>query len=430
VKSVTAFKGASSPRFHFVYAPKMPSPAYAQFIVNTHTATQTTELLAEYTNQYAFHFPEAYVRFKQLDFQAVEAPVEIRFSGDDMEELKMQADKMLAFLNTMDECLRVRTDFGDLLPGAQIELNPVEAGRLGINKALVSLQLSSNYGGMAVSTLWEGDYPLSVVLKPEATDLGFNSIGDVHVSGMIPGATVPLRQIAEIHPEWTQEQIVRRNGIRTISVLGDLKWGVNATKANDKVKEYVNSQVIPYLPSNIEIWYGGEDELNAEIVPALTQALTIAVFIIFLILLFHFKRLNLALLTFSSCLLILFGAAFGTWVMGIELSMTSMLGMVSVMGIVVRNGIIMFDYTDELRLKRKMPVREAAFEAGKRRMRPIFLTSAAASMGVLPMVISGDLMWMPVGTIIFFGTLIAMVFVVTILPISYWLIFRGVDRVK
>jgi multidrug efflux pump subunit AcrB len=162
----------------------------------------------------------------------------------------------------------------------------------------------------------------------------------------------------------------------------------------------------------------------------MSQAMIIAVFIIFLILLFHFKRLNLALLTFSSCLLTVFGAAFGVWVMGIDLAMTSMLGMVSLMGIVVRNGIIMFDYTDELRYKHGMSVREAAFEAGKRRMRPIFLTSAAASMGVLPMVLSGNLMWMPLGTVIFFGTLISMVFVVTILPIAYWLIFKNIDKIK
>ena len=428
VKSITAFKGTSSPRFHFAYAPKMPSSAYAQFIVNTYTTDETEEILAECTNKYAFYFPEAYVRFKQLDFQVVEAPVEIRFSGENIEELQMLADKMMAYLNTLDECLRVRTDFGNLLPGAQIVINPVEAGRLGINKALVSLQLSSNFGEMPVSTLWEGDYPLSVVLKSEAVNQGFNSIGDVHVSGMIPGSSVPLRQIAEVKPEWTQEQIVRRNGIRTISVLGDLKWGENATKVNNRVKKYVDTEVIPTLPANVEVWYGGEDELNAEIIPGLIQAMTIAVFIIFMILLFHFRRLNLTILTFSSCALTVFGAAVGVWFMGIELSMTAMMGMVSLMGIVVRNGIIMFDYTDELRHKKGLSVREAAIEAGKRRMRPIFLTSAAASMGVLPMVLSGDLMWMPLGTVIFFGTLISMFFVVTILPIAYWLIFKKADE--
>lgn len=429
VKSVTAFVGASSPRFHMVYAPNMPSPAYAQFIVNTTSSKATEAILSEYTDRYAFHFPEAYVKFKQLDFQSVAAPVEVRFSGENLEELKAEAAKLTAYLNTVDECLRVRTDFGDMLPGVRIELNPTEAGRLGINKTLAAMNLSSNLSGMSVSTLWEGDYSLSVVLKPENTQPNFGDIGDVHVSGIMPGVSVPLRQVANIEPEWTQEQIVRRNGVRCISVLADLKWNVNATKVIDKVKAHVDTEVLPSLPSGMRVEYGGEDEANAEIVPGMVNAMIIAVFIIFMILVFHFKRLSMALLVFSSMLLTLFGAAFGVWVMGIDFSVTAMLGIVSLAGIVVRNGIIMFDYTDELRLKQKMPVKQAAFEAGKRRMRPIFLTSAAASMGVLPMVISGDLLWAPLGTVIFFGTLISMVLVLTVLPIAYWMIFKKTDKI-
>lgn len=430
VKSVTAFKGASSPRFHLVYAPNMPSPAYAQFIVNTGSPEETDAMLAEYMDKYAFYFPEAYVRFKQLDFQAVAAPVEIRFYGDNLNELKEQSEKLVSYVNTLDECLRVRTDFEEPLPGVKITVDPVEAGRIGLNRTLISMNLASVYGGMSVSTLWEGDYPLNVVLKSESENQGFNSIGDVHVSGMIPGISAPLRQVADIEPEWTDGQVVRRNGTRTISVLADLKWGVNTMEVISKVKKHVNSEIVPNLPNGVGIEYGGEEELNAMIIPDMVKAMAISIFIIFIILVFHFKRVNMALLVLSSASLTIFGAAFGVLVMGIDFSVTAMLGIVSLAGIVVRNGIIMFDYTDELRHKQKMPVREAAFEAGKRRMRPIFLTSAAASMGVLPMVLSGDLMWSPLGIVIFFGTLISMIFVVTVLPVAYWMLFSKKDKIK
>jgi len=424
VKSITAFVGASSPRFHLVYAPKVPSTAYAQFIVNTPSAKDTEAMLAEYTDRYAHYFPNAYVKFRQLDFLAVDAPLEVRFSGDNIQDIKEQADKLVAHINTLDECLYVRTNFEEMLSTARVELNPTEAGRLGINRTMVSLYLSSNYGGMSVSTLWEGDYPLSVVLKPEQKERGFNSIGDVYVSGLLPGVSVPLRQVATVIPDWTEGKIVHRNGIRSISVLADLKWEANANKMLTEVKQYITTDIMPSLPDGIKIEYGGEEEQNNEIVPDMVKSVIIAIFIIFLILVFHFGRLNLALLVFSSATLTLFGAAFGTWVMGLDVSVTSMLAIVSLVGIVVRNGIIMFDYADMLRIKQKMPVREAAFEAGKRRLRPIFLTSTAASMGVLPMIISKDLLWMPVGTVICFGTMISMIFVVTTLPVAYWLIFR------
>jgi multidrug efflux pump subunit AcrB len=110
--------------------------------------------------------------------------------------------------------------------------------------------------------------------------------------------------------------------------------------------------------------------------------------------------------------------------MGIEFSLTGMLGIVTLFGIIVRNGIIMFDYIEKLRTEQHLPVKEAVFEAGKRRMRPIFLTSAAASMGVLPMVISQNPFWSPLGTVICFGSLISMVLIVTVLPASHLIVVR------
>ena len=95
------------------------------------------------------------------------------------------------------------------------------------------------------------------------------------------------------------------------------------------------------------------------------------------------------------------------------------------MGIIVRNGIIMIDYAEELRETEKLCVRDAIYHSARRRMRPIFLTSAAASMGVIPMIIGKSGLWMPMGTVICYGTLITMLFLLTVLPISYMLLFRG-----
>ena len=423
VTSITKFVGESSPRFHAVYAPNMPSKIFGQFIVNTTSADATVEMLTEYTDLYAFHFPEAYVRFKQLDFLAAVAPIEVRFYGENIEELKEQAEKLIDFLKPMDEFSWVRTNFEDMLAGVQVELDPVEAGRLGIKRALVSMNLASNFGGMPITTLWEGDYALSVVLNSENRQPDFNSIGNVHVSGLMPGVSIPLRQVADIETEWTEGQIAHRNGLRMLSVLADMKWNGDSKAALTKVQQFMDAEIIPTIPDGIEIEYGGDQEFEDEVLEPILKAMAMSIVIIFFILVFHFRRLNLAALVLASSILSLFGAAFGVWVMGIEFSVTAMLGIVSLVGIIVRNGIIMFDYTDELRTKHRMTVREAAFEAGKRRMRPIFLTSAAASMGVIPMVMSNSLMWSPLGTVICFGTMISMILVVTVLPISYWLIF-------
>jgi len=190
----------------------------------------------------------------------------------------------------------------------------------------------------------------------------------------------------------------------------------------------MNEQVVPNLPADMKYEYGGQPEIEADVMGPMSKAILIALVMIFLILVFHTGKISRAALIMSSALLGLIGVAVGILVLGIEFGSMSMLGLVGLIGIIVRNGIIMFDYLEKIRKEQGLTVRDAAFEAGKRRMRPIFLTSAAASMGVLPMVISGDLMWMPLGTVIFFGTLISMVLVLTIMPVAYWLIFKKADK--
>ena len=93
------------------------------------------------------------------------------------------------------------------------------------------------------------------------------------------------------------------------------------------------------------------------------------------------------------------------------------------MGIIVRNGIIMIDYAEELRKTEKLCVRDAIYQSARRRMRPIFLTSATTAVGVVPMIISGSSLWMPMGVVICSGTVFSMILAVIILPVFYWKIF-------
>ena len=146
---------------------------------------------------------------------------------------------------------------------------------------------------------------------------------------------------------------------------------------------------------------------------------------IFFILLAHFQRISIALLIFASMTLCVFGTAVGVLIQGGDFGMTCTLGIISLMGIIVRNGIIMIDYAEELRATEKLCVRDAIYHSARRRMRPIFLTSAAASMGGIPMILGKSGLWMPMGTVICYGTLMTMLFLLTVLPVAYLVICRG-----
>lgn len=422
VTAVTSFIGQGSPRFNVTYAPQIGGTNFAQFIVNTVDNESAAEVLDEYADRYAQYFPDAYVRFKQMDYNNAAYPVEIRISGDSLNVLRQAADKVVACMRQTEGLQLVRTNFEEPQPGVSITLNEAESNRLGINKALLTACLAVHYGpGVPVTSLWEGDYPVGVVLKTDHKDSAqFTNLGNEYIPVMGGTTSVPLRQFATVKPDFTDGCIVRRNGVRTISVVAEPMRGYNA----DRLAKQVEASVAKLeLPKDVEVHTGGMLEKDTETLPQVSTGVLIAVFIIFFILLFHFKRISLALVNLSSMSLCVFGAAVGLLVTGYDMSITGILGVVSLMGILVRNGIIMLDYAEELRRDKGLSVREAAFQAGERRMRPIFLTSAAASVGVLPMMLENNTLWSPMAAVVFFGTLISMVLIATVLPVLYAVVF-------
>ena len=427
ILSVSSFIGTSSPRFHTAYAPQLGGTNYAQLIVNTTGNAETVEILDEYTPLYTNAFPEARVRFKQIGFSQAVYPIELRLSGENLDSLKYAADKYLSLLRSFPETLLAQTNYSEPQTAARIVLKEDEASRLGVNNMQLETTLAMRYGnGVSLTNVWEGDYDIPVVLKSEKADKSdYNELDDelIPVSGGL--ASVPLSQIAEIKPVTKDGQIVRRNGIYTITVMSDLRRDVNSTAFIKTVQQKLKE--IP-LPEGVTLNYGGDLEQDTENQPPIMAALSIAAFIIFFILLAHFRRISIALLIFVSMSLCIFGTAAGVLIQGVDFGMTSTLGIISLMGIVVRNGIIMIDYAEELREKEKMCVRDAIYHSAQRRMRPIFLTSMAASMGVIPMILGKSGLWMPMGTVICYGTIITMFFLLTVLPVSYMMIFRGTTK--
>lgn len=424
VVSVTSFIGCSSPRFHTAYAPQIGGTNYSQLIVNTLGNEETVELLDEYSAKYTNAFPEARVRFKQISFSQAVYPVELRLSGQNLDSLKFVAGKYLALLRNMPEVELAQTNFSEPQTSMKVVLKEDEASRLGINNMQVETTLAMRYGnGVPLSNVWEGDYNIPITLKSEKADRAdYSDLSDEMIPVMGGLGNVPLRQVAEVVPSVKDGQIVRRNGIYTITVMSDVRRDVNVTAFTASLKKKLAT--IP-LPEGVTLAYGGDDEQDNENLPPIMSALAIAAFIIFFILLAHFKKISIALLIFLSMTLCLFGTAVGVLVQGVDFGMTCTLGIISLMGIIVRNGIIMIDYAEELRATEKLCVRDAIYHSAQRRMRPIFLTSAAASMGVIPMILGKSGLWMPMGTVICYGTLITMLFLLTVLPISYMLMFRG-----
>ena len=429
IESVTAFVGTSSPRFHATYAPHTPSPDFAQFIVNTVSTKATESVLRDYESEYQHYFTNALVRFKQMDYQAVAAPVEVSVSGQDYAQIQAIADTIKHFMycNLDDKLQWIHTSSEGTTTSVDVRLDPDEASRLGVNRTMLSMSLAGAFGSFPVATLWEDDVKVPVNLYNAAVSdtMSYDVLANQMVPTTFPGVSVPLRQVADLVPDWHPETYGRTAGVETITVGADMRYGYSQPEAMKVIKAYIKHEIEPSLPEGVTISYGGLSSMNGQVGPEILVTFFCAVAILFTVLLIHFRKVSIAVLTIALSSLCLFGSLFGLWLFDLDFGLTSVLGLISVVGIIVRNGILMFEYAEELRFKKGWEVKEASVEAGKRRMRPIFLTSSATALGVLPMIIAGDALWMPMGVIICFGTMLSIVLVTLIMPVTYWQIFKN-----
>ena len=423
VKSVTSFVGCSSPRFQMSYAPQIAGKNYAQFIVNTTSVGDTESILDEYADVWADRFPEAYVKFKQLDYQNVPS-LEFRFYGSDIDSLRAAADRLMARMRQMPELQWVHTDYEDPRAIAEVRLDPVTASQLGITRTVVAANMALASGDVAVGSVWEGDYRLPVVLKRDARlgERSLSDIGDTYVSSPVPGVSVPLRQIADVEPAWSQSKIVHRNGMRCITVTADLKRGANAMRMTSRISRMLKDE-IP-LPPGVETELGGAHEFDAETLPPIAAGLSISLVIIFFFILVNFRKFGITLVVMASMSLCLFGAMVGLWIADFTIGLTSVLGFITLLGMIVRNVILMYQHAEDKRKVCHWSGKLAAYDAGKRRMVPIFLTTATTAVGVVPMMLGGSTFWAPVGVTIFAGGIGSLILVVTILPVLYSKIYK------
>ena len=425
IVGITGFIGCSSPRFMDAYAPQMAGSNYAQFIVNTKSDKATLDLLAKYQPMLSEAFPNAYVKFKRLDYLEV-SELEYRFYGDNLDSLHVVAERLMDRMREMPELEWVHTDYLLPYPIINVELDPVVSAQL---------SLSATSSDLRVGQIWEGNYDLPIVVKDDA-DMTFSDIANLGVatptsmvaSGLSsinspltnhlsPSTTVPLRQIAKVEPKWSESRIMHRGGERCITVTAHFAQGVFTAPVEKEIARIMQEDIL--LPQGVRPEVGGEIEYGDEALPQIFGGIAIAMIIVFFFLLFNFKKYGITTICMVALGLMIPGALIGLGMMNRALGLTSIFGLITLMGMIMRNEILIFEHANDL-IKKGVPVKQAAYDAGKRRMVPIFLTTATTAVGVVPMIIAQSSFWMPVGVTIFAGGIGSLIMVVTMLPVIYW----------
>ena len=417
VAHYASFVGQSAPRFYYNVNPQQPDGAYGQFIVNTKSVKETPAFVADLQVKLAAVVPEAMVIVKELKQGSVEeAPIEIRISGDDIATLKQIGTEVENIVRAVPFSRYVHRDYFNDSYMVDVDVNNELANRLGLTHGAVSQILSGGFDGQPVGIFWEGDRPVTMLLRLEKDERSsFDDVRDAYMESQLTHASVPLRAIASVKPEWQTSRIVRRNGVRTLTVRSFVKKGFYASALLDAVAPKIAALK---LPPGYRIYYGGEKFNQDDNMPQLLGALGISLVAIFLVLLIQFRNVSEPLVVMSSIPLSLLGAAVGLLVTRNPFGFMAFIGLISVCGIVVRNAIILIDYIKE-KIAEGHTLEQAATEAGQRRLRPIFLTTMAAAVGVTPMILSRSALWSPLASVIAVGLIFSMFFTLLVVPVLF-----------
>jgi outer membrane protein TolC/preprotein translocase subunit SecF len=426
VAHFASFVGQSAPRFYYNVNPQLTDAAYGQLIVNTKSEKATPALVAELRDSLARTAPEALVIVKELQQGMVmEAPVEVRISGYDIAALQQLGGQVEDILRKTPYAELVHNDYFNDSYLVDVDVNTEISNRLGMSNALVSQLLAGAFSGAPVSTFWEGDRAVNIVLRLDPRYRGsFEDVRDAYVTSPITHASVPLRSVAGLQPRWQTSRIVRRNGVRTLTVRAFPRQGHYASEILKTIDPKIRALT---LPAGYHTEYGGERTNTSETMPAMKAALAISLVAIFLVLLIQFRTLSDPLIVMSSIPLTLFGAVLGLVLTHYPFGFSAFTGLISLCGIVVRNAIILVDYIKE-KQRDGRSLEQAATEAGERRLRPIFLTTMAAAVGVTPMILSGSSLWGPLASVIAVGLISSMFFTLIVVPVLYVLVKSRLSR--
>ena len=423
IPKFAAFVGTAAPRVYYSFAPEFPRPSYGMLIVSTKEAKETSELVHEYSAKLAHLAPGVRIDVKQFE-QGEEygAPVEIRLVGPELATLREYGDKIRVIAEKLPGATQVRDNFRDGFT-IDLQVNNEVANRLGLATASIADQVRTGFAGWPVTQLWEHDATVPIVLRLDTERReDYNSLGSFMLGAALTNAPVPMSEVAKPVPNWSPSQIAHRNGVRTLTVFVT----PNAETLPSEVATPLQKRMTDLkLPPGYRIEYGGEFENQQKTSKQMVAALAASLVLIFGVILFEFKTVRETLLVMLAIPLSVFGALAGLILTHNVFSFTAGVGIISLVGIVIRNSVILVDYANHLRRHEKLDALAAGVGSGIRRLRPIFLTSMAAAVGMLPMIIAKSPLWAPLAGAFSVGIIWSMVMTLVVIPALYTVVMKN-----
>lgn len=329
---------------------------------------------------------------KEANGPPTSKPISIEIAGDDFAELINISTHMKRYLDSIniEGVEELKSDLVNIKPEIVVDIDRERANHEGISTAQIGMEIRTAVYGKEISKFKDenDDYPIQLRFM-ESQRANINQLmnlkityRDMNMNGMI--RQVPLSSVADIHYSNTYGSIKRKNQKRLVTLSSNVLGDYNANDVVSQVTEAVNSFPVP---ESITVKMGGEQEQQKETGAFLGMALLTSIGLIILILVIQFNSVSKPLIILSEIVFSIIGVFLGFAIFKMEFSIVMTgIGIVALAGIVVRNGILLVEFTDEL-IERGMETKEAIIEAGRIRMTPVILTASAAILGLIPLAI-------------------------------------------
>ncbi|MEO1687314.1 MAG: efflux RND transporter permease subunit [Pseudomonadota bacterium] len=393
----TVYVGDGGPRFNLGLDPNDPNPASAFFHVNIDGLEGVDALTARVRRTFVERFPEARFRVTRLPQGGSESGiVDVEIFGPDADVLLAAADRVEAAFAELPRVVKNQNDWGDKVVKVVVDIAQDQAREFGVTSRDISDVMAAYFSGAQYSVYREDDDQIPIVLR--ATLSGRDSIEDLaNLTIAAGGRLIAIDQVAGFAPQLEFSRIGRENQVRRIVVSGR-SLSLSAQQALDRIQPTLDALD---LGPDYQISIAGELEDSADVNAQMGGNMPLALGVMLAALVFQFNSFRRAAATFLTIPLIVIGAPVGMLLAAQPLSFFALLGLMSLMGIIINNAIVLINQIDIERAS--APLDEAIVTAAKARAKPIMLTSLTTLFGLAPMALSGGALFEPMATMMIGG---------------------------
>lgn len=421
--NLTTVVGQGAQRFVLSYVPEKGYSAYGQLLIEMSDLTTLNQYMRKLEAELSYRFPEAEYRFKYMENgPSPAAKIEARFYGEDPQVLRQLAAKASIVLENEPNAVGVRHNWRNQVTLIRPQLALAQARETGISKQDLDNSLLVNFSGKQIGTYRENSHLLPIIARAPASErLDAESIWKLQVWSSDNNTFVPATQVvSNFETEWENPLIMRRDRKRVISVLADPVNGTGETADSVFRKIKADIEAIP-LPSGYELEWGGEYETSLEAQESVFSSIPLGYLAMFLITVLLFNSVRQPLVIWFTVPLAIIGVVAGLLLFDAPFSFMAMLGMLSLTGMIIKNGIVLVDQIN-LELSEGKDAYQAVVDSSVSRVRPVLMAAITTMLGMIPLL--SDAFFGSMAITIIFGLGFASVLTLIVLPVTYTLMFR------